>query len=264
MTQHVRDIMTSRLVTVEPQASVTAVAQKMRDEDIGIVLVTEGDDLRGLVSDRDLVVRALAEGGDPDERTVASACSDDLVTVTPDEDLDHAVELMREHSVRRLPVVEEGHAVGIISIGGPCDRTRCTLGTRRHQRRQAQPVGHPVQRGERPQLPGAYLPRVKPGPGPATGPWLRERWHPGMAGCSRTWCSRRWKKGLGTCRPHRHRHQGAAPTATAPSLWPQRTAPTASSSTARPPNTCLPDHQPQLRPHPRRGVGRPPGARSPR
>lgn len=117
MTQHVRDIMTSQLVTVEPQASVTAVAQKMRDEDIGIVLVTEGDDLRGLVSDRDLVVRALAEGGDLEQKTVASACSDDLVTVTPDEDLDRAVQLMREHSVRRLPVVEEGHPVGIVSIG---------------------------------------------------------------------------------------------------------------------------------------------------
>lgn len=117
MTQHVRDIMTSQLVTVEPQASVTAVAQKMRDEDIGIVLVTEGDDLRGLVSDRDVVVRALAEGGDLEQKTVASACSDDLVTVPPDEDLDRAVQLMREHSVRRLPVVEEGHPVGIVSIG---------------------------------------------------------------------------------------------------------------------------------------------------
>ncbi|MFF2206233.1 CBS domain-containing protein [Streptomyces sp. NPDC058145] len=117
MTQHVRDIMTSRLVTVEPQASVTAVAQRMRDEDIGIVLITEGDELRGLVSDRDLVIRALAEGGDPGEKTVASACSEDLVTITPDEDVDRAVVLMREHSVRRLPVVEEGHAVGIVSIG---------------------------------------------------------------------------------------------------------------------------------------------------
>ncbi|MEU2228598.1 CBS domain-containing protein [Streptomyces sp. NPDC018347] len=117
MTQHVSDIMTSRLVTVEPLASVTAVARRMRDEDIGVVLVIEGEELRGLVSDRDLVVRALAEGGDPEQRTVASACSDDLVTVTPDEDLDHAVELMREHSVRRLPVVEGGHPVGIVSLG---------------------------------------------------------------------------------------------------------------------------------------------------
>ncbi|MFI6360245.1 CBS domain-containing protein [Streptomyces sp. NPDC050743] len=117
MAQHVRDIMTSQMVTVEPQTSVTTVAQKMRDENIGAVLVTEGDELRGLVSDRDLVIRALAEGGDPEQKTVASACSDDLVIVTPDEDLDHAVELMREHSIRRLPVVEEGHPVGIISLG---------------------------------------------------------------------------------------------------------------------------------------------------
>ncbi|GGX72548.1 CBS domain-containing protein [Streptomyces anandii] len=117
MAQHVRDIMTSHLVTVEPQTSVTTVAQKMRDEDIGVVLVTEGEELRGLVSDRDLVVRALAEGGDPEQRTVASACSGDLFTVTPDEDLDQAVRLMREHSVRRVPVVDHGHAVGIVSLG---------------------------------------------------------------------------------------------------------------------------------------------------
>ncbi|MFF4829629.1 CBS domain-containing protein [Streptomyces sp. NPDC001312] len=117
MVQHVRDIMTSELVTVEPLMSVTRVAQKMRDEDIGVVLVTEGDELRGLVTDRDLVVRALAEGGDPDQRTVASACSGDLFTVTPDEELDQAVRLMREHAVRRVPVVDHGHPVGIISIG---------------------------------------------------------------------------------------------------------------------------------------------------
>ncbi|MEU1462736.1 CBS domain-containing protein [Streptomyces sp. NPDC005727] len=117
MTQHVRDIMTSRLVTVKPQASVTAVAKKMRDEDIGAVLIIEDDELRGLVSDRDLVVRALAEGGDQEQRTVASACSDDVITVTPDEDLDRAVELMREHSIRRLPVMEQGHPVGIVSLG---------------------------------------------------------------------------------------------------------------------------------------------------
>ncbi|MFE9173434.1 CBS domain-containing protein [Streptomyces kebangsaanensis] len=117
MAQHVRDIMTSNPVTVEPRTPVTAVARKMRDEDIGIVLVTEGDELRGLVSDRDLVIRTLAEGGDPEQRTVASVCSGDLFTVTPDDDLDRAVQLMREHSVRRVPVVDHGHAVGIVSLG---------------------------------------------------------------------------------------------------------------------------------------------------
>ncbi|WP_369268856.1 CBS domain-containing protein [Streptomyces sp. R11] len=117
MTQHVRDVMTTDLMTVEPQASVQAVARMMRDEDIGAVLVTEGGRLRGLVSDRDLVVRAVAEGGDPDRTTVAQACSEDLVTVGPDDDLILAVQVMREHSVRRVPVVDrESHPVGIVAI----------------------------------------------------------------------------------------------------------------------------------------------------
>ncbi|MEE1764507.1 MULTISPECIES: CBS domain-containing protein [unclassified Streptomyces] len=118
MTQHVSELMTSAPVTVEPQTSVATVARMMRDEDIGAVLVTEGERLRGLVSDRDLVVRTVAEGGDPNRTTVADACSDDLVTVGPDDDVSRAVELMREHSVRRMPVVDaEQHAVGIVSLG---------------------------------------------------------------------------------------------------------------------------------------------------
>jgi signal-transduction protein with cAMP-binding, CBS, and nucleotidyltransferase domain len=117
MTQYVRDIMTGDPVTVEPQASVTAVARIMRDQDLGAVLVTDGDELRGLVTDRDLVIRSVAEGGDPERTTVAGACSDDLVTVRPDDALDHAVELMREHAVRRLPVVDDGRPVGIVALG---------------------------------------------------------------------------------------------------------------------------------------------------
>ncbi|GAA2442248.1 CBS domain-containing protein [Streptomyces glaucus] len=118
MAQYVRDIMTSDPVTVEPQTSVAEVARIMRDRDLGAVLVTDGDELRGLVTDRDLVVRLLPEGSDPKQTTVVGACSEDLVTVRPDEDLDHAVELMREHAVRRIPVVdEERHPVGIVSLG---------------------------------------------------------------------------------------------------------------------------------------------------
>ncbi|MCG7203305.1 MULTISPECIES: CBS domain-containing protein [Streptomyces] len=117
MAQHVRDIMTSDLVTVEPQASVAAVARVMRDEDVGAVLVTEEGHLRCLVSDRDLVVRAFAEGADPDRTTVMQAASDDLVTVTPDDSLDQAVRLMREHAVRRLPVVDGDRPVGILALG---------------------------------------------------------------------------------------------------------------------------------------------------
>ncbi|MBT2510540.1 CBS domain-containing protein [Streptomyces sp. ISL-98] len=117
MTQHVREVMTSTLVTVGTLTAVSEVAHRMREEDIGAVLVTEGDELRGLVTDRDLVVRVLAEGKDPGDTTAAEACSPDLVTVTPDDDVDHAIQLMREHSLRRLPVVEGTTAVGIVSLG---------------------------------------------------------------------------------------------------------------------------------------------------
>lgn len=118
MTRHVSDVMSRAPATVEPHTSVAAVARMMRDEDIGVVLVAEGEQLRGLVSDRDLVVRAMAEGGDPGSMTVAEACSEDLVTVGPDDDLIVAVRLMRERSVRRVPVVDEArHAVGIVSLG---------------------------------------------------------------------------------------------------------------------------------------------------
>ncbi len=105
-------------VTMHPEATVQQACTEMRNHRIGAVLVTDEGRLRGLVTDRDLVVRSVAEGVDPEETTVAGACSDDLVTVRPDEDLNHAVELMREHAVRRIPVVdEEHHPVGIVSLG---------------------------------------------------------------------------------------------------------------------------------------------------
>lgn len=72
---------------------------------------------RGLVTDRDLVVRVLAEGGDVGERTVHQACSEELVSVGPDDAAEDAVRLMRRRTVRRLPVVEDGRAVGIVSLG---------------------------------------------------------------------------------------------------------------------------------------------------
>lgn len=117
MAQYVRDIMTSVPVTVGPHTSVAEVARVMRDRDLGSVLVTDGDRLRGVVTDRDLVVRALAHGTDPEQTTVAGACSDDPVTVGPDDELDRAVHLMREHAVRRMPVVDGAHLVGVISLG---------------------------------------------------------------------------------------------------------------------------------------------------
>ncbi|MER7710888.1 CBS domain-containing protein [Streptomyces werraensis] len=117
MAHHVRDIMTAAPVTVGPQTSVAQAARLMRDHDLGAVLVTDDGRLRGLVTDRDLVVRSVAEGLDPEETTVVRACSEDLVTVRPDDELDVAVRLMREHAVRRVPVVDGEQPVGVLSLG---------------------------------------------------------------------------------------------------------------------------------------------------
>ncbi|MBT2439703.1 CBS domain-containing protein [Streptomyces sp. ISL-36] len=117
MSQQVREVMTSDVVAVGPLMPVVEVARLMREEDIGAVLVAENGQLRGLVTDRDLVVRVLAEGGDVTGRIVQEACSTELVSVSPDDDVDRAVRLMRAHAVRRLPVVEHGQPVGIVSLG---------------------------------------------------------------------------------------------------------------------------------------------------
>ena len=116
MAKSVKDVMTSNPATVEPDAKLTDAARIMRDEDTGVVPVLEGDRLVGTVTDRDLVIRALAEGKDARSTTVQEVASTDLVTVDPQQDLDEALRLMAQHQVRRLPVVEEdGRLVGIVS-----------------------------------------------------------------------------------------------------------------------------------------------------
>ncbi|MFF2145117.1 CBS domain-containing protein [Kitasatospora sp. NPDC058190] len=92
-------------------------ARWMRDTAIGDVLVSDDGQLCGLVTDRDLVVRVLAEGKDPDSTNVGDVCSCELVSVAPDDDVQHAVDLMRRHALRRLPVLDDGQAVGIVSLG---------------------------------------------------------------------------------------------------------------------------------------------------
>jgi len=91
------------------------VAKVMAKEDVGPIPVVEGGRLVGLVTDRDLVVRVLAEGKDPKTTKVGEIASRDLVTVSPDEDLDQALKLLAQHQVRRLPVVEGDRVVGIVA-----------------------------------------------------------------------------------------------------------------------------------------------------
>jgi CBS domain-containing protein len=117
MAQHVRELMTTHLVTLAPDTSVREAARAMREQDVGDVLVVDGDRVRGIVTDRDIVVRALADRDDLSDCHLSDVCSDQLVTATPDEDVDVAITRMRESAVRRIPVVENGRPVGVLSLG---------------------------------------------------------------------------------------------------------------------------------------------------
>jgi CBS domain-containing protein len=117
MTQMVREVMTSELVQLASSAPLAEAARRMRDADIGDVIVTEDGTMCGVVTDRDIVVRAIAEGKDPQSATLGDICSHEVVTVSADDSVERAIELMRERAVRRLPVVDGGSPVGIVSIG---------------------------------------------------------------------------------------------------------------------------------------------------
>ena len=115
--QSVGDIMTRDLSTLESSSTIAEAARLMRDNDTGAIIIADGGDMRGLLTDRDIAVRAIAEGRSPDETTVGEIASTDLVSLEPNSTIDDAVKAMREANVRRLPVVEGGSPVGIISLG---------------------------------------------------------------------------------------------------------------------------------------------------
>ena len=116
MSQKVRDAMTSDPRTVTAGSYIAEAARVMKDVDTGIVPIVDGDRLVGTITDRDIAIRVVAEGKDPQATKVDEVATRELVTIDPDQDLDEALRLMAKHQVRRLPVVEEdGRPVGIIS-----------------------------------------------------------------------------------------------------------------------------------------------------
>src|SRR5262245_15553812 len=117
MAQQVKDLMTERPVTLAQDASLTDAARLMRDRGIGDVIVVEGDRAAGIVTDRDIVIRGIAEGNDPNATRVDQVLSGQLTSVAPDDPVDRAIQLMRDQAIRRLPVVESGKPVGIVSLG---------------------------------------------------------------------------------------------------------------------------------------------------
>ena len=113
----VRDVMTPDPVILETTATARDAAQQMRDHEIGDVLVAEGT-LRGIVTDRDLTTRVLADDRDAGTVTLGDLLTDDLHVVRPDDDVREAVALMRRHAVKRVPVIEEDDTpVGVLSMG---------------------------------------------------------------------------------------------------------------------------------------------------
>ncbi|MFZ3567193.1 CBS domain-containing protein [Streptomyces sp. BH097] len=117
MADVVREVMTPGVVAVRPDASLVEAAQLMRAQDIGDVLVTDGTQVVGVLTDRDIALRAVADGADPLTVSAEAVCTPHPVAVGPDDEVSAAVALMREHAVRRLPVVQDGQAVGMVSLG---------------------------------------------------------------------------------------------------------------------------------------------------
>jgi CBS domain-containing protein len=112
----VHEVMTDRPRCVTPETPVTEAAQLMETDDIGSLPILDGDQLAGMVTDRDIVIRAVAKGKDPKGMPVREVASRDLITVHADDDLSDVLRLMASHQVRRLPVVDEDNRlVGIVA-----------------------------------------------------------------------------------------------------------------------------------------------------
>ena len=112
-----RDIMSAAPVCMAPGESVSAAAMAMKQHGIGTVLVLTGGKLSGLVTDRDITIRVLAENRDPLTTPIGDICSSEPVVLGPDDDVEQAARLVHERALRRIPIVADGIPVGVVSIG---------------------------------------------------------------------------------------------------------------------------------------------------
>ena len=116
MAKKISELMSPNPCAIDANKPVAYAARMMKDEDVGLAPIVEGDRLVGTLTDRDIVTRVVAEGKDPQSVTVREVASTNLVTVDPKQDLDEALRLMASNQVRRLPVVEEGgRLVGVVA-----------------------------------------------------------------------------------------------------------------------------------------------------
>lgn len=118
MTQSIREVMTKDPITLSQDSTVIEAAKAMRDADVGPALITnQSGALHGIITDRDIAVRVVAEGLDPSATKVGEVASTGLATLTPDDSVDAAVKIIREKKVRRIPVIENDRPIGIVAIG---------------------------------------------------------------------------------------------------------------------------------------------------
>jgi CBS domain-containing protein len=119
MAQSIREVMTKDPVVLSETTTATQAARAMRDSDIGDVIVTsEGDiQIQGIVTDRDITIRVVADGADPDNVTLDQISSRNVTTLTVNDSVEDAIKMMRDKDVRRIPVLDGGRPVGIVSLG---------------------------------------------------------------------------------------------------------------------------------------------------
>jgi signal-transduction protein with cAMP-binding, CBS, and nucleotidyltransferase domain len=117
MTRTVEEIMTRNPRTIDASDTIADAARVMRDADIGDVIVMDDGQVSGIVTDRDITVRGVADGRDPDSTSVSEVCTTGLETMEPEASVDDALSRMREKDIRRLPVAKNGRPVGIVSLG---------------------------------------------------------------------------------------------------------------------------------------------------
>ncbi|NLK20682.1 MAG: CBS domain-containing protein [Epulopiscium sp.] len=113
----VRDIMTQNIFSVDEEESVLKASQIMRDTNVGSVPVRDGEEIVGIITDRDIVIRNAAEGQDVRDTICREIMSKDVITCSPDMDINEAVDLMAQNQIRRIPVIEDNKIVGMVSLG---------------------------------------------------------------------------------------------------------------------------------------------------
>lgn len=112
----IREIMTTRIISVKPETTIKDAAALMSHDNIGSVPVVDGEAVRGMLTDRDIVLRCVAQSRDINNTKVSDVCSNGAVTVRPDQNVNEAMNIMSTEQVRRLPVVENGKIIGMLSF----------------------------------------------------------------------------------------------------------------------------------------------------